>query len=99
MNISNNHSRLNEKYTLQDLLKGKDLDIIAASLLLLGKLQVESVELFRDSPIIGVSLVGNYRSKEKEKVNRVANFLEENGDLTLEDIFDAFNKRMNNKRT
>jgi len=99
MIINNNHSRLIQKYTLQDLLKGKDLDIIAASLLLLGKLQVESVELFRNSPIIGISLVGKYRSKEDEKVNHMANFLEENGEMTLEDIFDAYNNRMNNKRT
>lgn len=92
------HKKNNQQYTMQDLLKGKDLEIIAASLLLLGKLKVESVELFRNSPIIGVSLVGKYRSKDDDKANKIADFLEQNGDMTLDDVFDALSKRMSKKR-
>lgn len=88
----------NSKYTVQDLLRGKDLDIIAASLLLLGKLKVESVQLFRNSPTITVTLLGKYRSTPDDKVNNMADFLEQNGDMTMDDVFDALNKRMNKKR-
>ena len=52
----------NSKYTLGDLLKGKDLEIVAASLLLLGKLKVESVQLFRDKPVISVTLLGEFKN-------------------------------------
>ena len=98
--MGDKRSRISRNYTMQDLLKGKDLDIICASLLLIGKLQVESVELFRNSPVIGVSLVGQFRSieNENEKANNLASFLDENGDMTLDDVIEALTKRMNNKR-
>jgi len=98
--VSDNHfnKKVNSKYTVQDLLQGKDLDIIAASLLLLGKLKVESVQLFRNSPTITVTLLGQYRSTSDDKANKMANFLEQNGDMTIDDVFAALNKRMNNKR-
>lgn len=92
------HKKPNSKYTVQDLLQGKDLDIIAASLLLLGKLKVESVQLFRNSPTITVTLLGQYRSTSDDNANKMANFLEQNGDMTIDDVFAALNKRMNNKR-
>lgn len=90
--------KVNSKYTVQDLLKGKDLDIIAASLLLIGKLKVDSVELYRNTPNISVSLIGKFRSAEDDKANNMADFLEQNGDMTIDDIFDALSKRMNKKR-
>ncbi len=93
------HQQKNSKYTLHDLLKGKDLDIIAASLLLLGKLRVESVQLFRDSPTISVTLLGQYQSVKDDKSENMANFLDENGDMTLDEVFEALSKRMNKKRT
>lgn len=92
------NKKVNSKYTVQDLLQGKDLDIIAASLLLLGKLKVESVQLFRNSPTITVTLLGQYRSTQDDKANNMAKFLEQNGDMTIDDVFAALNKRMNNKR-
>lgn len=90
--------KVNSKYTVEDLLKGNDLDIIAASLLLIGKLKVDSVELFRNTPNISVSLIGKYRSTEDDKANNMADFLEQNGDMTIDDVFNAFSKRMNKKR-
>ena len=93
------HKQKNSKYTLHDLLKGKDLDIIAASLLLLGKLKVESVELFRNSPTIGVTLIGKYKNlKEDTSENNMSDFLDKNGDMTLDEVFEALSKRMNKKR-
>ena len=99
MNDHHFHKKINSTYTLADLLKGKDLDIICASLLLLGKLKVDSVELYRNSPDIGVSLVGRYRSLEDDRKNDLDNFLDQNEDITLDEIFNALSKRMNKKRT
>ena len=93
------HQQKNSKYTLHDLLKGKDLDIIAASLLLIGKLKVESVQLFRNSPAITVTLLGRYRNLEDDKSENMAEFLDKNGDMTLDEVFEALSKRMNKKRT
>jgi hypothetical protein len=59
---------------------------------------VESVQLFRNSPEISVTLLGKYRSTADDKVNNMADFLEQNGDMTIDDVFDALNKRMNKKR-
>src|SRR5699024_4596481 len=72
-------------FSIQDLLKGKNLEIVAAALLLTGKLKVDSVELFRMSPVVNVTLVGKYVTRETKKMNALANFLEENGDLTLDE--------------
>ena len=88
----------NSKYTLGDLLKGKDLEIVAASLLLLGKLKVDSVQLFRDKPVISVTLLGEFKSLNDKKVNEMANFLEENGDMTLDELFEGIKRRMNKDR-
>ncbi|MGB3260299.1 hypothetical protein [Paenisporosarcina sp.] len=98
MNDDYYRKHINSKYTLHDLLKGKDLEIIAASLLLLGKLKVDSVQLYRNSPTIGVTLIGQYRSIEEDKTNQMADFLDKNGDMTLDEVFDALSKRMNKKR-
>jgi len=99
MNDHHFHKQINPKYTLNDLLKGKDLDIIAASLLLLGKLKVDSVELYRNSPTVGVSLIGKYKSLEEDNTNELDEFLDRNGNITLDEVFDALSKRINKKRT
>ncbi len=80
-------------YSLHDLLKGKNLDIVAAALLLSGKLKVDSVELFRGSPVIVVSLLGKYKTLENEKVSKITEFLADNGDMTLDDLFEAIKQR------
>ncbi|WP_203247043.1 hypothetical protein [Sporosarcina beigongshangi] len=93
---SNNFKRNNNStYTLNDLLKGKDLEIVAATLLLLGKLKVESVELFRNEPVIAVSLLGEFKKINGRKVDEMAEFLERNGDMTIDEIFEGIKKRMN----
>ncbi len=94
--MHNNFNRNpNSTYTLGDLFKGKDLEIVAASLLLLGKLKVDSVQLFREKPVISVTLLGEFKSFNDKKVNEMANFLEENGDMTLDELFERIKKRMN----
>ena len=95
----NNFNRnSNSKYTLGDLLKGKDLEIVAASLLLLGKLKVDSVQLFRDKPVISVTLLGEFKDLNDRKVDEMTDFLEKNGDMTIDEIFDGLKKRMNKDR-
>ena len=98
MNDDYYRKKINSKYTLQDLLKGQDLDIIAASLLLLGKLKVESVQLYRNSPSLSVTLIGEYKSMNNDKTNKMEDFLNQNGDITLDEVLDALTKRMNSKR-
>jgi hypothetical protein len=92
-----NHNS-NSKYTLGDLLKGKDLEIVAASLLLLGKLKVDSVQLFRDKPVISVTLLGEFKNLNDRKVDEMTEFLEKNGDMTIDEIFEGLKKRMNKDR-
>lgn len=89
----------NKSYSINDLFKGKDLEIIAASLLLVGKLKVESVQLFRGQPIVGVTLLGQFKSVENdnEKGNAMAEFLEHNGDITLDEVFEGLRRQMNKK--
>lgn len=90
----NNNENVNSSYTLNDLLKGKDLEIIAASLLLLGKLKVDSVLLYRNSPTVTVTLIGSFQNDSKNS-NKMADFLNDNGDITIDEIFDGIQKRMN----
>lgn len=90
----NNNENVNSSYTLNDLLKGKDLEIIAASLLLLGKLKVDSVQLYRNSPTVTVTVIGAFQNESKNN-NKMADFLNENGDITIDEIFEGIQKRMN----
>lgn len=88
-------------FTLQDLLKGKHLEIVTAALLLSGKLKVDSVSLFRNSPAVQVNLLGQFLAKDSngsDKSKALADFLEEHGDMTIDDIIDAFQKRMKSKK-
>lgn len=96
---SNNFKRdKNSTYTLNDLLKGRDLEIVAASLLLLGKLKVDSVQLYRDQPVIAVSLLGEFKKINHKKVNEMTDFLDKNGNLTLDEIFEGIKKHMDKDR-
>ncbi len=94
MSQKNSNHKSHASYTLSDLLKGKDIEIVAASLLLLGKLKVDSVQLFRDQPVIAVSLLGQFKQMGDTKANELADFLEKNGDMTLDEVFEGIKKRM-----
>ncbi|HJF31958.1 MAG TPA: hypothetical protein K8V56_09305 [Sporosarcina psychrophila] len=95
---NNSNRNSNSKYTLGDLLKGKDLEIVAASLLLLGKLKVDSIQLFRDQPIISVTLLGAFKGLNDDKVNEMAEFLEGSGDMTIDELFEGIKKHVNKGR-
>lgn len=66
------------------------MEIVAAALLLTGKLKVDSVEIFRDSPVVNVTLIGQYKTLSKN-TNKMVDFIDENGDMTLNEIVEAFN--------
>ncbi|MGY4691227.1 hypothetical protein [Salibacterium sp. K-3] len=87
------HSAL-PPYTLSDLLQGEHLDVIAAVLLLSGRLRVNSVELYRGEPAVLVTLIGEYKQKASSKAEALASFLEENDDMTVEDILEALRLRL-----
>jgi len=95
---NNSNRKKHSTYTLNDLLKGKDIEIVAASLLLLGKLKVESVQLYRDRPVIAVSLLGEFKKINGQKVDEMSEFLAKNGDMTLDEIIEGFTKRMDKGR-
>lgn len=94
---NSNKNKKPSDYCIQDLFKGKQLDIVAAALLLSGRLKVDSVELFRGSSAINVTLIGKYLNG-KEKANAMADFLEENGDMTLDEVFEGLYKRMEKEK-
>jgi len=96
--VSKNNPRI-EDISVQDLLRGKQLEIVTAALLITGKLKVDVISVFRDSPVISVNLLGQFRRKpqENDKSNALAQFLEENGDMTIDDIIDAIQKRMSKR--
>ncbi|MFB5663970.1 hypothetical protein [Alteribacillus sp. HJP-4] len=91
-NNRNNQQKL-PPYTIDDLFKGGNLDIIAAVLLLTGKLKVDSVEVYRSDPAVNVRLVGEFLSRSS-KADKMSKFLKENGDMTVDDILEAIRNRM-----
>lgn len=85
----------NQSYSISDLLKGNDLDLVAASLLLVGKLKVSSVQLYRGQPVVEVTLVGQFKSTESQKGNAMDSFFEQNGDITLDEVFEGIRRQVN----
>lgn len=95
---NSNKNKKPSDYSIQDLFKGKQLDIVTAALLLSGRLKVDSVELFRGSSAINVTLIGKYLTNGKDKPNALADFLDENGDMTLDEVFEGLYKRIEKEK-
>ncbi len=77
-------------------LNGRSLELIVASLLLTGKLRVDAVQLFRQATMI-VSLTGKYLTLDdlnNKNVDNMLKFLNDNGNVTVDEIFQAFKKKM-----
>ncbi|WP_430785777.1 hypothetical protein VBD025_12040 [Virgibacillus flavescens] len=81
-----------DNYCIQDLFTGKQLEIVAAYLLLSGKLKVESVEIFTNEPIVSVNLIGQYKGQNKQNESSLFEFMKENN-MTPEDVLQVFNNR------
>ncbi|GAB1156446.1 hypothetical protein YWY31_24710 [Paenibacillus illinoisensis] len=78
-------------------LKGRNLELIVAALLVSGKLRVDSVTLFREATLV-VELVGQYKTLKNitpSNTDKLVEFLSQNGDMTLDDVIQAFQKRIN----
>lgn len=82
---------------LNGSLKGRNLEIIVAALLVSGKLRVDAVTLFREATLV-VELVGQYKTLKNispSNADKLVQFLDEMGDVTLDDVIRAFQQRIN----
>lgn len=79
-------------------LKGRNLELIVAALLVSGKLRVDAVTLFREATLV-VELVGQYKTLQKvtpSNQDKLVQFLDEiGGEMTLNDVIRAFQQRIN----
>ncbi|WP_338540229.1 hypothetical protein [Paenibacillus tundrae] len=79
-------------------LKGRNLELIVAALLVSGKLRVDAVTLFREATLV-VELVGQYKTLQQitpSNQDKLVQFLDEiGGDMTLNDVIRAFQQRIN----
>jgi hypothetical protein len=93
-------NQTNNQSTALPFFPGTSLELIVASLLLTGKLRVDSVQLFRQATMI-VGLTGKYitlddlNNNSNNNVDSMVNFLNENGNVTVDEIFQALKKKMN----
>ncbi|WP_429842143.1 hypothetical protein [Brevibacillus sp. FIR094] len=77
-------------------LTGPNLEILVAVLLLTGKLRVDSVQLFRQATMI-VGLTGEFITLgdlNNKNVDNMLKFLNDNGNMTVDDIISALKKKM-----
>ncbi|MEK4508611.1 hypothetical protein EJP82_00380 [Paenibacillus anaericanus] len=84
-----------KRSTPKSSLKSKNLEIIVASLLLTGKLKVDSIELFREASTV-ISLVGKFNTLgdlSNPNIGKMTQFLDENGGMTLDEVFAALKKK------
>lgn len=91
----------NKTNAANDLLNGglssKKLAFIVAALLVSGKLRVDAVTLFREATLL-VTLTGRYKTLkdfQPSNADQLKDFLDQNGDMTINDIIQVFQQRMN----
>ncbi|WP_245624967.1 hypothetical protein [Paenibacillus stellifer] len=95
-----NNSGAKKKSTASTVKKNKGLEVAVAALLLSGKLKVDSVQMFTDASLF-VSLVGKYKTLSDmgdTNVDKLVNFMNENGNLTLNDLMGALKKQTGNNK-
>lgn len=93
MSQSNKHNKQNDNDMLNNIMQSKKPELAIVALLLSGKLKFDSVSLFREASLI-VSLVGAFNKMDTDRVNQMADFLDENGDMTIDEIFKAFKRKV-----
>jgi|SRR5699024_5859285 len=92
-NNKHNNKNQNDNNTLNYILQSKKPELVIVALLLSGRLKFDSVQLFREASLI-VSLVGAFNQINTGRVNQVVDFLDENGDLTIDEILQAFKRKV-----
>src|SRR5699024_8410840 len=92
-NKHHNKNNQNDNDMLNNIIRSKKPELAIVSLLLSGKLKFDSVELFREASLV-VSLVGAFNKMDTDRVNQMVDFLDENGDMTIDEIFKAFKRKV-----
>ncbi|SDI46337.1 hypothetical protein [Natribacillus halophilus] len=87
----------NHPYNTLDLLRERNIEIITAALLVTGKLRVNFVSVFRDEPTIEVVATGDFPSLNNDN-QVIDHFIKENGDMTVSDLMEKINERLNQER-
>lgn len=89
-------SGLNTNSAIFSALHGKNVEVVVAALLLTGKLHVDSVTLYRQATLL-VGLTGKYKTlaSNSTNVDNMVKFLNDNGNMTLDQVIQAFQKKMN----
>ncbi|WMT42700.1 hypothetical protein RE628_10580 [Paenibacillus sp. D2_2] len=90
----NSNSNSNSKSSKSKQQKPGSIEAAVAALLLTGKLKVDSVELFREASVV-ISLIGQYKtlgSGNGSNIDTLVSFFQNNGDLTINDVFAAMKK-------
>lgn len=83
-----------QDFNLQQLLEGNQLELITIALLLTGKLKVDAVGMFRDNPVVTVTLLGKFHTSEKEDSNNLLDFLSLHEDEKINDILNTLNEHL-----
>ncbi|AHV97294.1 hypothetical protein [Paenibacillus sabinae] len=95
-----NNSNSKKKTPASLIKENKGLELAVAALLLTGKLKVDSVQLFTDASLV-ISLVGKYKKLSDisdSNVEKLVNFMNDNGGLTLNDLMEALKKKTGNSK-
>jgi hypothetical protein len=93
--LDKNKKQNNRRSSANSPLKNKNLEIIVASLLLTGKLKVDSIEIFREASTV-ISLVGKFNTLSalnNSNISKMTKFLDDNGDMTIDEVFAALKKK------
>ncbi|GAA0603870.1 hypothetical protein GCM10009001_21190 [Virgibacillus siamensis] len=92
----NNRKTNVHSFTTADLLRQRNLEIVAAALLVTGKLKIDYVTVYRDEPTVDVLITGELPqpNSKNNNMNRMAKFLKDNGDMTINDVMGAINQRL-----
>lgn len=94
-NKCNKRTQKNQQNTLPILQGNKKLELIVAALLFTGKLKVDSIQLNTDSTLL-VNLAGKFKTLNNDNVDKLVSFMNDNGNITLNDFMEALKKKTGN---
>ncbi|MCF6093327.1 hypothetical protein L1765_04865 [Microaerobacter geothermalis] len=93
MSQNGNLKNIKKEPDILRLLRNKNLEIVAAALLISGELKVDNITLSREGEVT-LELIGKFKKVDNKQVMELYNFLKKNGDMTMDDVFEAFKRRM-----
>jgi len=92
--VSNQNDKSKKKRPSREVLEDS-AEILVIALLLAGELAIDSILIDREGTF-QVILEGKLRQNE-EHADKMANFLEQNGSLTLDDVVEGLRRRLNRR--